>query len=195
MHGGQKGEVLKAKGEAITAWSAAGGTPTVNASEVVLRVLEMTWFRANLLAGLLQQQFEAEQAARGEAMVVAAEEDGTPEGAVARRGDVGPGAGLIGHTRSAAPGVGVYVTGEALRGLAQMEERERQNAVKFAKTAHDMGIAEEHLRLVETHTAELAGLIGRILDGLDLTPAQRQLVAVVVPRELTRGTEPGRTLP
>lgn len=189
-HGGQPTQLLKAKGAAaITAWDAMAGDPNVSSSEVVMRVLQMTWLRVNLLSGLLREQFEAEQAFR------ASVSPGSPAmaaltAALGGADDVGPGAGLIGHTRSAAPGIGTYVTGEALRGLARMEADERERAVKFAKAAHDMGIAEKHLALAEAFTQELAGLIQRILDGLDLTPQQWQAVAVVVPRELARGSSP-----
>lgn len=189
-HGGQSTQLLKAKGAAITAWDAMGGDPSVSSSEVVLRVLEMTWLRVNLLSGLLQQQFEAEQQARAAAVSTAA--TGAP-GSASSGGsvDVGPGAGLIGHTVSATPGLGTYVSGEALRGLAQLEERERKNAVAFAKTAADMKIDERRIELVETFSRDLAELIQRILDGLDLTPQQLQLVPVVVARELNRGVAGG----
>lgn len=191
MHGGQKGQVLKAKGQAITAWDAMSGDPSVSSSEVVLRVLQMTWLRVNLLSGLLREQFEAEQQARAAAAVSTATAGAPGSASAAGSVDVGPGAGLIGHTVSASPGIGTYVSGEALRGLAKMEADERERTVKFAKAAHDMGIAEKHLALAETFTQELAGLIQRILDGLDLTPQQWQLVAVVVPRELNRGVAGG----
>jgi hypothetical protein len=188
MHAGEKADIAKAKGEAITAWSAMGGQPTVSAAEAVLRMLEMSWLRVHLYARLLERQVDEAQTA----VTAFDADDGEGEGLAVRRADLG--AGLIGVTRSASPGVGVYVTGEAVRGLAQLEAAERDRCVRYAKTAHDMGIADKTVALLEQHAGELAGLINRILDGLDLNAAQRQLVAVVVPRELTRGIE-GRALP
>jgi hypothetical protein len=193
MHAGERSEVARAKGEAITAWSALSGTPTVTASDAVLHMLQMSWLRVHLYAELLEEQVAAEQAAREaggrplELEVHEGDGDGD-EWYEAHRVDVGEGAGLVGVTRSGVKGLGIFVTGEAIRGLAQLEAAERDRCVKFAKTAHDMGIAESHLKLVESYTAELAGLIGRILDGLDLTPEQRHLVSVVVPRELSRAS-------
>lgn len=170
MHGGQSGEVLKAKGQAMTAWSALAGEPTVSSTDAVLGMLQVSWLRAHMLGDLLRQQVEAVQ------------------GEDAGGGDpnIGKGAGFIGHTHGASPSIGVYVTGEAVRGLTQLEAQERERCVKFAKTAHDMGIADAQVRILDDYASQVTGLINRILDGLELTPAQRQLVGVVVPRELMR---------
>lgn len=163
-HGGQRREVLKAKGEALSAWRAIPGQQGVSPSEAVMAMLQMSWARVHLYAGLLERQL--------------AEAD---PGAAA---GVGQGEGLIGHTYSASPSVGVYESGEAVRGLAQLESAERDRCVRYAKVAHDMGIADREIRLAEAQGAMLAGVISRILDALELTPGQRALVATVVPREL-----------
>ena len=172
MHGGQSGEVLKAKGAAITAWSALAGEPTVSSTDAVLGMLQVSWLRAHMLGDLLRQQV-------GDAQ-------GDGDGGWRGDPDIGAGAGFIGHTHGAVKDIGVYVTGEAVRGLASLEAAERDRVVKFAKTAHDMGIAEEQVRILDTYAAQVTGLINRILDGLGLTPEQRQLVSTVVPRELMR---------
>ncbi|WP_326829692.1 hypothetical protein OIE13_06020 [Streptosporangium sp. NBC_01810] len=168
----------------------------MTSTEAVLGMLQMSWLRVHMYAGLLEQQVADEQAAREvgdravELDVVEGHEgEGEDDWSVTesvRRDDVGPGAGLIGHTRSGVKGIGIFTTGEAVRGLAQLEAAERDRVVKYAKTAHDMGIAEKTVQLIDDHASELAGLISRILDGLELNPAQRQLVGTVVPRELMR---------
>lgn len=172
MHGGQRAEVLKAKGAAITAWSALAGEATVTSTDAVLGMLQMSWLRAHMYAHLLERQ------------VGDAQEQG--EDNWSDDPGIGPGTGLIGHTRGASAGVGVYVTGEAVRGLAQLEAAERDRVVKCAKTAHDMGIADEQVRLIDTYATQVTGLITRILEGLELTPEQQRKVPTIVPRELSR---------
>jgi hypothetical protein len=190
MHVGVKASVAKAKGEAITAWSALSGQQVVSHTEAVLGMLQMSWLRVHLYAALLEEQVEAAQADPGSDQesfdkdLVDGQED-----AGGRRGgrgaaSVGPGAGLVGHTFSGVKDLGIFATGEAIRGLAQLEATERDRCVKFAKTAHDMGIAEAQVNLVREQAGLVAGLIGRILDSLELSPDQQKIVPGVVQREL-----------
>jgi hypothetical protein len=44
-------------------------------------------------------------------------------------------AALVGNTYGAAKDVGVYVTGEAIRGLADLEAKERERCANFASKA------------------------------------------------------------
>jgi hypothetical protein len=162
--------VLKAKGEALSAWRAVPGRPGVSPSEAVMAMLQMSWARVHLYASLLERQ------------VADAQGDGGGQGlAVGDDPALGPGAGLIGHTRSGVKDIGIFATGEALRGLTLLEEKERDRCVRTAKTAHDMGIADREIRIAEQQGALLAGAISRILDALELTPGQRALVPTVVP--------------
>lgn len=173
MHAGQRGEVAKAKGAAITAFSALAGTATVTTTDAVLGMLQMSWLRVHMYAQLLERQVGDAQAAE-----LAAGAGGDD------RDDVGPGTGLVGHTFGAVKDVGIYATGEAVRGLALLEAQERDRCVRYAKTAHDMGIAEAQVALAEAQGAMLAGVLGRVLDRLDLTDEQRVLAGSVVPEEL-----------
>jgi len=168
FHSGKRPELAKAQGEAVTAWSALAGQPTVSATDAVLGMLQMSWLRVHLYASLLEEQ------------VRQAREDRAGSGG-GSGDDAGPGTGLIGHTYGAVKDIGIYASGEAVRGLTQLEERERDRCVRFAKTAHDMGIAEQQVRLAEQQGQLLADAIGRILDGLDLSPVQRARVPQVVP--------------
>ncbi|MET8334399.1 hypothetical protein [Streptosporangium canum] len=160
-HGGQSTEVLKAKGEALSAWRAVPGHVEVSPADAVMAMLQMSWARVHVYASLLERQ------------VADAERD-DPRG-------TGQGEGLIGHTRSASGDIGVYETGEAVRGLAQLEAAERDRCVRFAKVAHDMGIADREIRLAEGQGLLLAQAISRILDALDLTAGQRARVPEIVP--------------
>lgn len=179
MHGGQRADVLKAKGEALSAWRAVPGVQAVSPSEAVMQMLQVSWARFHLYAGLLEQQVTDAQ-----------DNDGGLGGSDVP--DLGPGAGLIGHTRSGVKDIGIFATGEAARGLTLLEEKERDRTVRYAKTAHDMGIADREIKLAEQYGALIAGAINRILDALELSPAQRALVPEVVPGillEIAGGTE------
>lgn len=181
-HSGKRLAVAKAQGEAITAWSAVAGTATVSTTDAVLGMLQMSWLRAHLYATLLEEQVSRAQAARRDELPTGgAEADADDrEGAV----PVGPGVGLIGNTFGAVKDIGIYATGEAARGLTQLEAAERDRCVRFAKTAHDMGIAEHQVRLAEQQGQMIAEVIQRVLATLDLTAAQRSLAFEVLPREL-----------
>lgn len=173
-HSGKPVSVAKAQGEAVTAWSALSGKPTVSANEAVLGMLQVSWLRAHLYARLLEEQFTEAQAGRV----------GGGVGELRGSAGVGPGAGLIGHTYGAVKDIGVYETGEAPRGLAKLEAEERDRCVRYAKTAHDMGIAEQQVRLAEQQGELLADAIERILAGLELSAQQRARVPQVVPAVL-----------
>lgn len=168
MHAGERLDLAKAKGEAaVTAWSARG-TASVSATDAVLGMLHMSWLRVHLYASLLEQQVDD---ARGDG-------DGTG------RTGVGRGAGLVGHTYSGVKDIGIFATGEAVRALAQLEATERDRCVRFAKVAHDMGIAEQQIRIAEQQGAILADAINEILGALELSAQQRARVPEVVPQVL-----------
>lgn len=155
IHGGQKIDVLRAKGEALSAWTAEIGQTAVTPAEAVMAMLQMSWARVHVYARFLRDQVEADEAG-----------------------------GLVGRTSAAAAGVGVYESGDSIRALAKLEADERDRCVRFAKAAHDMGIADREIRLAEQQGALLAGAISQILDRLELTATQRALVPSVVPTVL-----------
>lgn len=177
MHAGVSGEVAKAKGAAVTAWSAMTGQPAVAATDAVLGMLHMSWLRVHLYAGLLEQQVTDAQA---DAPETPYSEAGDAYGA----GPIGHGAGLVGHTYSGVKDLGVFASGEAIRGLAQLEAQERDRCVRFAKAAHDMGIAERETAIAEAQGEAFAGVFFRILDALGLSPEQLATAAETMQREL-----------
>jgi len=183
-HAGKRLEVAKAQGEAITAWSAFAGNPTVSTTEAVLGMLQMSWLRAHLYATLLEEQVAQARAQSGGRPATDGDVEGDGDGQVRGAVPVGPGVGLVGHTFGAVKDIGIYATGEAARGLTQLEAAERDRCVRFAKTAHDMGIAEHQVRLAEQQGQMIAEVIQRVLASLDLSPAQRSRAFEVLPAEL-----------
>lgn len=163
-HGGISIEAARAKGEAITAWSALGADPSVDPATAVLGMLHVSWLRVHLYAGLLQAQVEAQGGSEGD---VPADPGNVPPEA----GDGPRQGGLIGHTYAPARGgEGRVVTGEAPRGLVMLEAAERDRVVRFAKVAHDMGISERQTQLAEAQAVMLARVLRRVLERLELAP-------------------------
>jgi hypothetical protein len=181
MHVGVGSDLAKAKGEAITAWSALTGRPSVSATEAVSGMLEMSWLRAHLYASLLEEQVTAAQEERDEQL--------TDAGGGSGAGPVGSGEGLVGHTFAAVKDIGIYASGEAIRALAQLEAQERDRCVRYGKTAHDMGIAEQEIEISRQQGLILAETVRRIADGMlaavlgvldaQAGPAVEQVVTVI----------------
>lgn len=165
--------MARAKGEArITAWSALGGSPDIDYRMAVLGVLHMTWLRLGAYGELLRRQ-------------VATEGD-IPEGSE----DFDPteepkSSGLIGHRYGAGGKDGViYVQSEEVRALVMLEAAERDRVVKYAKTAHDMGISDRLTSLAERWGDVVASRITLMLDALDLTPEQQAKMPALITTHL-----------
>lgn len=208
-HAGMSTEKASNRGYArLTAWSAEGiraaqsNAPPVTPGEAVLGMLSISYMRAHYYAGLLEAQVEEQGGRPGEDRAVEgpldwlerdfqAGEDGSPEDEV--RSSLPESSGLVGHKYSATNSGTFYATGEELRALVVLEAQERDRCVKYAKVAHDMGIAERQIQLAEKQGEAMVGMVKRILNALQLTPEQQQLVSVVVPQEFRRlkEIEPG----
>lgn len=176
MHAGVSGAVAKAKGEALealSAWSAvaaADGAATVEPARAVLGMLHMSWTRVHLLAGMLEQQVDRD-GLRAEDSVEDGDGSGAPRSGFAVPGDSG---GLIGHTFAADKQAGVFASGEAVRGLAQLEAQERDRCVRFAKAAHDMGIADREIDLAERQARGVALGLAAVLNALAVEASRRE---------------------
>jgi hypothetical protein len=190
MHAGVTLEVAKAQGQArITAFSALGGTPAVEPGRAVLASLHMAWLRVHLYARLLEEQVgdEADDPVGGYGESQRAD-DGYGVG-VGRQSSPAGVAGLIGHTYAADKAAGIFASGEAVRALVQLEAQERDRCVRYAKTAHDMGIAEREVRLAEQQGQLLASVIRNVLGDLDLSEEQQERVPRVVQARLLEVTQ------
>lgn len=168
--------MAKAEGRArISAWNALGETPRIDYRMAVLGVLQMTWLRLAAYSELLRRQVATE----GE---VTAPELHDPEGG---EGDGPQTSGLIGYRYGAAGKDGtIYAQSEEVRALVALESAERDRVVKYAKTAHDMGISERLTSLAERWGDVVAGRITTMLDALELTPEQRARVPELVAAHL-----------
>lgn len=165
-HSGKSMQKHMIDGEAtITAWMALGkpaaGTQHIDAGMAVLNMLQMTWLRTAAYGNLLRQQVEKEG------------------------GDLDV-AGLIGEKRGAAGQEGfLYAQSEEIRALVQLEATERDRVVKYAETAHKMGISDRLTSLAERWGDVVAGRISAMLLDLKLTPEQEALAAVAIVKHLS----------
>lgn len=175
IHVGIPIALAKAQGEAMDAWSAVAGTLDLSPADAVIGMYKLAWVRAHFYAGLLE-----DQVAKAQEDLEAGDGDPYTRGA----GPIGDGAGLVGHTFAADKEEGIYASGEAIRALTLLEGQERDRCVKYAKTAHDMGIADREIRLAEQQGQILADAVNRILAGLGLSAAQQELVPQLVPKIL-----------
>jgi hypothetical protein len=97
-------------------------------------------------------------------------------------------AALVGNTYGAAKDVGVYVTGEAIRGLADLEARERERCANFATKAIAAGLAERTVRIAERQGQLMVEMVQAALREVDLSPEQATAFKAALPqqaRELT----------
>jgi hypothetical protein len=170
QHSGVSTSVAKFRGEAnLQAWKAQDEGATIDYRMAVLGVLQMTWVRMGLYAELLRQQ------------VVTEGETTSGEDVGEFASDVNK-SGLIGHKYGAAGKDGhIYAQNEEVRALVALEASERDRVVRYAKTAHDMGISDRLTALAERWGDIVATKMTLILEGLDLTPEQ----AIKVPGLIT----------
>ena len=165
---GRSTAMAKALGEAnLLAWSSEAAGQDVAMPDpglTVLQQLRVASLRADLFGLMLRWQLEVDEEQ-----------------------------GLVGDTYTAGVEGGALRTGEQVRGLVRLEAEWRDRTVRYAKTAHDMGIAEREVRVAERTGQQLAGAIRSILEQLELTEAQQMLAIAVVPQELRRLS--GETVP
>lgn len=160
----------------MTAWSVLAVLEdekprTVDPSQAVMGMLHMSWLRAHLYARLLRDQVEREG------------------GTVDRDG-------LIGWRFGAAGTEGnVYRQSEDVRALVQLEAQERDRCVRFARTAHDMGIADREIALAEQQARGVAVALGAVLEHLALDAARRDEAQELFMSTLRRQVESVEELP
>jgi hypothetical protein len=168
-HSGLKLEQAKAKGHAtINLWSAQGEHPSGKVPDsgmVVMSMLQQSWLRCAAYGELLK-----EQVATGGAVTSASGMDVT---------------GLIGHRYGAAGKDGhIYAVSEEARALVVLESQERDRAVKYAETAHKMGISTRLTDMAEKWGDAVIGRIMVVITGLNLTPEQEARVPDLIQAHL-----------
>lgn len=164
-HGGKSRQDLMTQGEAqITAWMAIGSPPPgghIDSGMAVLGMLQMSWLRAAAYGNLLRQQVDKEG------------------------GDLDV-TGLIGQKTGAAGQEGfLYAQSEEIRSLVQLEASERDRVVKYAETAHKMGISNRLTSLAERWGDVVASRISAMLLDLNLTPDQEMIVGTLITKHLS----------
>lgn len=174
-HSGRKTAVAKARGKAvITAWNAEGQPADgkrVDPGVAVLGMLQQAWIRAAAYGELLRRQV--------------AEDEHVPNVDGFDPDAPGSASGLIGFRYGAAGKDGhTYAVSEEARALVSLESVERDRVVKYAKTAHDMGISDRMIGLAEKWGDLVVGRIMIVIAGLDLTPDQQAKVPELIEKHL-----------
>lgn len=172
MHAGRPAAMVKALGEAnLLAWSTAAArdagvaAAVMDPGTVVLEQLRVAVLRADVYGELLRHQLLVDE---------------TPDGRVA--------AGLVGVTYAAGRDGARVETGEQVRALARSEAEWRDRVVRFAKTAHDMGIADAQIELQQAQAELVVSAFLAALSALpDLLPAARQAALTAFLSGLGRG--------
>ena len=158
--------------------------------ELLLRLMTQSYNRSQLYARLLQEAYEAaERLARldltPEALADEMPRDGNADGSTeAQRAideldrifSTGGVAALIGHTYGAAKDVGVYVTGEAIRGLAKLEAEERDRCANLAAKAVAAGLIKKQTDLANIVGEMLVKSLQAVLDRVGLNEEQKQQI-------------------
>jgi hypothetical protein len=153
------------------------GDATVDPGEVLLRLVTQSAARAERYAILLEEAYEAAERLKrahdaGELKIEDSEMAETAREDLDRIFNTGGVAALVGNTYGAAKDVGVYVTGEAIRGLADLEAKERERCANFATKAIAAGLAERTARVAERQGQLMVEMVQAALREVDLSPEQ-----------------------
>jgi hypothetical protein len=170
------------------------GDSNVDPGEMLLRLVTQSGRRVDFLSGLLAEAYAAAErlkvAHEAEELIETAE--GVEETAATQvaRDDLrrifntGGISALIGNTYGDSKTGGIYATGEAIRGLADLEAKERDRCAGMAAKAVAAGLAKRQVELAERQGALIAQLLTAVFDELDLTDAQREAAPDVLDRHL-----------
>lgn len=176
MHPGKSLEKHKAEGAVVVELSKWGiQDKTLDPGVTLLKLMTQSFNRAAVYSLLLEQAYEA--AERLEATGVGGERSGplSVDSSADRdraaqdlqrifaNGGV---SALIGHTYSADKEGGVFATGEAIRGLVQLEAQERDRAASMAAKAVAAGLATRQVELAEQTAAQFTIAMKAVLAAL-----------------------------
>ncbi|EOD66895.1 hypothetical protein [Amycolatopsis vancoresmycina] len=201
VHGGRAPQVAAKAAVRAELENWGLGDTNVDPGEVLLKLVSQSAARAERYARLLEEAYDAAErlktAHEAELLLVEDEPDGwddeeRPERAAtqAARADlrrifsVGGVAALVGHTYDSSKDGGIYATGEQIRGLADLEAKERDRCANFAAKAVAAGLATRQVELAERQGALVAQLVLAVFDELGLTDEQREAAPDVLERHL-----------
>lgn len=160
-HAGKSLDLARTQGEAnLLAWSAEAGRDAapLNPGRVVMDQLRVAVTRADIYGELLRLQVADEEVD-----------------------------GLVGPTYAVGREGTKVETGERVRGLAALEAEWRDRVVRFAKAAHDMGIAEAVVELEKQRAELVTGAFLAAIDVLGLLPVDRSRAVEVFLERLGSG--------
>lgn len=193
-HGGKAPRVARkaAVRAELEAWGL--GDTNVDPGEVLLRLVSQSAARAERYARLLEEAYEAAERLKAahdaEELVETVEGIEETSAMQVARDDLrrifstGGVSALIGHTYDSSKDGGIYATGEQIRGLADLEAKERDRCADFAAKAVKAGLATRQVELAERQGALIAQLVIAVFDELDLTDEQREAAPDVLDRHL-----------
>jgi len=165
-------------------------------AEVLLRLVSQSAARVEFYGRLLNEAYDAAERLKkaheaGDLLVdKTVDEDGAPASLVQARDDLdrifhtGGVAALIGRVYSDNGDGSIYATGEQIRGLAELEARERDRCANFATKAVAAGLAERQVRLAERQGAMILQVLTAVFDELGLSDAQLEVAPDVIRRQL-----------
>lgn len=181
---------------------------TKDPGEYLLRLVAQSWRRVEKYADLLQQAYEAAdrlQAAHDAEQLIAIQPDARYGGDDEERPPhpaqqaaaqdlrriftTGGVAALIGYQYDATKDGDLYATGEAIRGLAQLELQERRFGMELSAKAIAAGLAERMVRLAERQGALMAQFVTRVAERLGLTDVQQAALPGAIEAEVINMTE------
>jgi hypothetical protein len=178
FHGGASPHVASKAAVRAEVFNWGLGDSTVDPGEVLLRLVTQSAARAEQYAMLLEEAYEAAERLKRSFDAGALDIDESKEIAETAREDLdrilhtGGVAALVGNTYGAAKDVGVYVTGEAIRGLADLEAKECERCANFATKAIAAGLAERTVRIAERQGQLMVEMVQAALREVDLSPEQ-----------------------
>lgn len=195
FHGGAAPQV-KAKAAVraeVLAWGL--GDSKVDPGEVLLRLVSQSAARAQHYSALLAEAYDAAErlktAHEAEELIeeTAEGEDETAAVQVARDDlkrifNTGGVAALIGNTYGDSKTGGIYATGEAIRGLAELEAKERDRCAGMAAKAIAAGLAERQVRLAEKQVEIMAAALDAALEAAGVPVAERGPAKLAAARHL-----------
>lgn len=157
------------------------GDTTVDPGEVLLRLVSQSAARVDLYSRLLADAYHAAERLRQaeqapDTDLVAAH---TARMDLERVFNTGGVSALIGHTYAGTQTSGVIATGEAIRGLAQLEAAERDRCANFATKAIAAGLAERQVRLAERQGALIATVMRQVMERVGATAQQLEALPAV----------------
>lgn len=164
-HAGVSAAKHRAKGQIVVElrqWGLTGHAELADPGETLLRLVTQSAARVAMYSRLLGEAYEAAERLRvaqetPQSDLLSAETARLDFERVMNQGGV---AALVGYRYAGTQTSGVIATGEALRGLVDLEAAERERCAKFASEAVRAGLAERMVRASE----QMAGLVAKALE-------------------------------